>query len=146
MTNGLDCLGAEEAPRPRKLPTKRLIFALGAGALGALFVPKHRVLGFLNAAALASNIDAVHMKERTWKEAVKRVGRHLVATAASLAMPRHPAIGYVGGAIAADLLIDDEGGGIIEEWSEYEGIRDRDVIDVSFSEEKPSTALVKVDK
>jgi len=142
--DGLDLLGAEAPPR-LQMSLGRTLLALGAGAVGALLIPKHRVLGFLNASALASNTYAIAKKERSFKDAAKRMGRHVVATAGSLAMPNHPAIGYVAGAVAADLLIDGEGGGIIEEWSRYEGARDGDIIDAKFTEGPPqaSTALVK---
>jgi hypothetical protein len=47
--------------------------------------------------------------------------------------------------VAADLLIDGEGGGIIEEWADYEGIGrlDENVVDAEFTE-TPSRALTKV--
>jgi hypothetical protein len=120
--DGFDLLGAEAvAPRP-SLSAKRTALAIAAGALGAVLVPKHPVLAFLNAAALASNAHAAAVEERTWSDAFRRMGRHVVATAGSLAMPKYPAIGYVAGAVAADLFIDGEGGGIIEEWADFEGV------------------------
>jgi hypothetical protein len=138
--NGLDLLGADvEAAAPKKpITLGRGVVAVAAGALGALAWPAHRTLGFLNAAALASNTHAVVTGDRSWKDGVKRMGRHIVASAGSLALPNHPAIGYVAGAIAADLLIDGDGGGIIEEWARYE-----DVIDGEVVESKPTAAIVK---
>jgi hypothetical protein len=57
-------------------------------------------------------------------------------------------MGYVAGAVAADMFIDGEGGGIIEEWTDYEGIRSSprgEVIDVQYTETKsPGVALQKV--
>jgi hypothetical protein len=143
--NGFDYLGAELV-KPAPMSWGRGILALAAGALGAVLVPKHPMLAFLNTAALASNVHAVAKGERTAKDAIKRMGRHVVATAGSLALPKYPAMGYVAGAIAAELLIDGEGGGIIEEWSDYEGIRNtpkREVLDAEFSEVKPTKALVR---
>lgn len=144
MSSGFDCLGAEVI-RPARPPVSwgRSVLAVGAGILGAVLIPKHPVLAFLNAAAVASNVHAVIQKDRTAKDAIKRVGRHIVATAGSLALPQHPAVGYIAGAIAADLLMDGEGGGIIEEWSEYEGIVDHPkVVDAEFVEAQPG--IVKV--
>jgi hypothetical protein len=119
--DGLDILGADAIAKP-SLSLKRLSLAVTAGALGALLVPRHPVLAFMNAAALASNTLAVEEGERSWPDALKRMGRHIVATAGSLALPTYPAIGYVAGAVAADLFIDNEGGGIIEEWADFEGV------------------------
>jgi hypothetical protein len=144
--DGLDQLGADDATKRTPLTFRRSLIAVAAGAASALLVPKHPVLAFLNGAALASNAHAVATGERTWKAAIKRMGRHVVATAGSFAMPKYPAFGYVAGAIAGDMLIDDEGGGIIEEWEDYEGVRDvrspnATIIEGEFVEE--STALVK---
>lgn len=121
---------------------ERSVVSIVAGAIGASLVPSHPVLAFLNTAALAGNTHAVLKKERTVKDAAKRLGQHLVATAGSLAMPSYPAIGYVAGAIAADLLIDGKGGGIVEEMMP-------DVIDAEIVEERPApktTALVQVER
>jgi len=145
MTSGFDILSAERPRRP--LPVKRTLIALAAGAIGAVLVKKHPVLAFLGTAAVASNTHAVVVGERTLKEAIKRVGRHVVATAGSLSVPKYPAMGYVAGAVAADLFIDGEGGGIIEEFTDYEGIRSSirsEVIDAEYTETKsPGVALQK---
>ena len=141
--SGFDLLGAE-AVKP-SLSLKRLSVALAAGAVGAVLVPRHPMLGFLNAAALASNALAVEEEERTWPQAIKRMGKHIVATAASLAMPTHPAIGYVAGAVAADMLIDGEGGGLIQEWADFEGVspvKDENIIDAEIVSDN-TKALVK---
>ena len=140
--NGFDFLGAESV-KP-SLSMKRLTIALATGALSAVLVPKHPMLAFLNGAALASNTLAVEEGERTWPEAIKRMGRHVVATAASLALPKYPAMGYVAGAVAADLLIDNEGGGIIEEWADFEGVpkSDDNIIDAEIVSDN-TKALVK---
>lgn len=47
-----------------------------------------------------------------------------MAVAGSLAMPTHPAVGYVAGAVAGDLLIDGDGSGIVEEFAHYAGVRE----------------------
>lgn len=146
VKHGFDILGAE-LPK-RQLPVTRTLIALGAGALGAMLVPKHPVLAFLGTAAAASNAHAVVAGERDWKAAVKRMGRHVVATVGSLSVPKYPAMGYVAGAVAADMLIDGEGGGLIEEFTAYEGITSPsrgEVIDAEFTETKsPGVALQKV--
>lgn len=146
MKDGFDILGAE-LPH-RKLPVTRTLLALVAGALGAVTVKKHPVLAFLGTAALASNAHAVAVGERSIKQAVQRLGRHVVATAGSLSVPKYPAMGYVAGAVAADMLIDGEGGGLIEEFTDYEGIRSSikgEVIDAEYTETKsPGVALQKV--
>jgi hypothetical protein len=146
VISGFDILGAEPPRQPISL--KRTLVALGAGAVGALLVPKHPVLAFLGIAAAASNTHAVLAEERTMKQAIQRMGRHIVATVGSLSVPKFPAMGYVAGAVAADLFIDGEGGGIIEEFTDYEGIRSSlrgDVIDAEFTETKsPGVALQKV--
>lgn len=140
--DGFDLLGAESV-KPA-LSFKRMTVALAAGALGAVLVPRHPVLAFMNAAALASNVQAVEEGERTWPQAIKRMGRHIVATAGSLALPTHPGIGYVAGAIAADLFIDHEGGGLIEEWADFEGVStpDPNIIDAEIVSDN-TKALVK---
>ncbi len=85
----------------------------------------HPVLAFLGFSAVAGNAHAVATKERTWKQAAERVGRHVVAVAGSLAMPKHPVVGYVAGAVAADLLLDDDKhSGILDEWAHYAGVRE----------------------
>lgn len=146
MIHGFDILGAE-VPR-RQLPVKRTLLALAAGAVGAVLVKKHPVLAFLGTAAAASNAHAVATGERTFKQAAQRMGRHIVATVGSLSVPKYPAMGYVAGAVAADLFIDGEGGGIIEEFTDYEGIRSSlrgDVIEAEYTETKsPGVALQKV--
>lgn len=145
--NGLDLLGAETPPTHHPLSLSRGAVALGAGVFGALVFRRHPALAFLNASALASNTHAVVTGERKWRDAVKRMGRHVVASAGSLAMPSYPVIGYVAGAVAADLLIDGEGGGIIEEWARYENVVDAhdDIIDAEIVDEKPNNtkALVR---
>lgn len=146
MTHGFDILGAE-VPK-RQLPIKRTLIALASGVVGMVLVKKHPVLAFLGTAAAASNAHAVISGERTVTQAIKRMGRHIVATAGSLSVSKYPALGYVAGAVAADMFIDGEGGGIIEEFADYEGIRSSlrgDVIDAEFTETKsPGVALQRV--
>jgi hypothetical protein len=145
VNHGFDILGAELPARP--LPVKRTMLALTAGVVGAVLVKKHPVLAFLGTAAAASNVHAVISGERTMKQAIQRMGRHVVATVGALAVPKYPAMGYVAGAVGADLFIDGEGGGIIEEFTDYEGIRSTlrgEVIDAEFTEIKsPGVALQK---
>lgn len=149
--DGLDCLGAEIIkPASRKIPWARSAVALAAGAVGAVLVPKHPVLAFLGVAAATSNAHAVVQGDRTVKDALRRMGKHVVATVGSLSVPKYPAMGYVAGAVAADLFIDGEGGGILEEFADYEGIRSKkkpsgDIIDAEFTETKtPGQVLQKV--
>ncbi len=124
-TCGLDILGAEPAGgMVRQVSLSSTAVSLGVGALGAFLSKKHPVLGFLGASALASNIHAVAAGDRTWRNAGRRIGKHVMAVAGSLAMPKHPAVGYVAGAVAGDLLIDGDGSGIVEEWAHYAGVRD----------------------
>jgi hypothetical protein len=145
MNDAFDLLGAETPITPKVMTWMRGALALGTGILGAVLIPKHPVLAFLNGAALASNVHAVATGDRKLADAGKRMGRHIVATASSLALPKYPAIGYVAGAIAADMLIDGEGGGIIEEWADYEGIRslpkkeasNQKIVDAEFTESQP---------
>jgi hypothetical protein len=145
MRSGFDILGATP---PRAITPQRTLLALAAGAVGAVLVKKHPMLAFLGSAALASNMHAVAVGERTLKQAIQRMGRHVVATAGSLSVPKYPAIGYIAGAVAADMFIDGEGGGIIEEFTDYEGIRSSlrgDVIEAEYTETKsPGVALQKV--
>jgi len=134
-------LGAEPAVQHHQFSWSRGTIAVVAGVLGAIVLRRsHPVLGFLNFSALASNTHAVVKKERRWQDAGRRMGRHFIATAGSLALPKYPIIGYVAGAVGADMLIDGEGSGVIEEWSRYTGIGNKDVIDVDYVEE-PQTAL-----
>ena len=150
IISGFDLLGADPIPA-RPMSWTRGALALAAGAVGAVLVPKHPVLAFLGTAAAASNTHAVLTGERTVKAAVKRMGRHIVASAGSLSVPKYPAMGYIAGAVAAEMFIDGEGGGILEEFADYEGIRDSkrdskprgEIIDAEIVEDKPSTALVK---
>ena len=143
--SGFDLLGVETPPK-HPLPLQRSVIAVATGALGAVLMPKHPMLAFLGGAAVASNVHAAASGDRTWSDAVRRVGRHIVATAGSLALPKYPAIGYIAGAIAADLLIDGQGGGLIEEWTEYEGVRDtpkqENIVDAEIVSDN-SKALVK---
>lgn len=136
--HGLDFLGAELPIKPSaRIPISLSAgaVALVAGAIGAAICRKHPVLAFLSASALASNAHALATKNRTLTEAGKRMGKHVVAVAGSLALQSHPAVGYIAGAVAADLLLDGTGGGIVEEWAHYAGVRDApervEIIDVT---------------
>lgn len=146
--SGLDLLGADEIPKRTKVTfglTKhaaRDTFALVAGVVGAFVGRKHPVLSFLGASATASNVHAVATGDRSVKNAARRLGRHVVATASSLTLPSHPVIGYMAGAVAADLLLNDEDGGLVGEFVRVTGTDG--ILDAEFTEVKPtSTALVK---
>jgi len=135
---GFDYMGAEELQlQPPRVTWQRVVVSLVAGVLGSRLFPKHPVLSFLGSAALASNVHAAATGEKSWYGAIRRVGCHVVATAGSLALPKHPAIGYVAGAIAGDLLLDGEGGGIVEEWMRG---RKQKSIDVQLVEMQPVDA------
>lgn len=122
---GLDILGADEIKNlARPISWSSTAVSAGVGVLGALAWRRHPVLGFLGASALASNVHAVAAGDRGWKAAGKRMGKHLVAVAGALALPSHPAVGYVAGAVAGELLLDGDGSGIVEEWAHYAGVRD----------------------
>jgi hypothetical protein len=96
--------------------------SLIAGGLGAVLVRQHPVLAFIGFSAVAGNAHAVATGVSTWKKAAERLGQHAVATAGALALPKHPVIGYVAGAVAAELLIDDEGAGVLDEWAHRAGL------------------------
>jgi hypothetical protein len=134
---GLDYLGAVPLVQKPRIQWGRTALTLAAGTIGALVFRKHPVLAFIDAAALASNTHAVITGDKTLKNAVRRMGCHVVATAGSLALPSYPAIGYVAGAIAGDLLLDGEGGGIVEQLTH----NDNKMIEAEIVE--PSKAMVK---
>ena len=139
---GLDLLGADTQPaaRPPVALSKALRgvgLTLGGGVLGLLAWRPHPILGALTGMVLAGNAHALVTKDKTWKQAAKRVGCHAVAVAGSLAVPAYPALAYVGASIAANLLIDSEG--LAEEWKRIR--EEREVIDVTPDHE--TKALVK---
>lgn len=147
--DGIDLLGAEPVLMARKVSLSRTVFAGLAGFIAAALTPKHPVLAFIGVGALASNAHAVATGDRTLKQAMRRMGRHVIATAGSLALPPFPLIGYGAGAVAGELLFDGEGGGIIEELLDYEGvtkapaISQDNIIDAEFTEAPTTKALVK---
>jgi hypothetical protein len=142
-TDGLVLLGAETQTKPaRPVSLSSTALSIGVGTIAALAYPKHPVLLFLGTSALASNVHAVATGNRTWKEAARRIGRHIVAAAGSLALPSNPAVGYVAGAIAGDLLLDGSGGGIIEEWAHYAGVEWAHYAGVQ--EERPAVEVIDV--
>jgi hypothetical protein len=132
---GLDMLGTESREIARPVSWSSTAIATGVGIVGAVAWRKHPVLGFLGASALASNVHAVVAGDRIWKDAGRRIGKHVMAVAGALAMPKHPAVGYVAGAVAGELLIDGDGGGIVEEWAHYAGVREApqkvEIVDVT---------------
>jgi hypothetical protein len=145
--DGFDLLGAELAPDHVHLSWTRSTVALAAGTVAALLWRKHPVLAFLGAAAVTSNAHAAAVGDRTWRGAMRKLGRHIVATAGSLALPTYPAIGYIAGAVAGDLLIDGDGGGIIEEWAQHAGVEEPrrvEIVDVTpVKPDNQTKALVK---
>jgi hypothetical protein len=143
-----DRLGADSQPAhprwaPPPLSWSASAIAIAAGVAGALLWRKHRVLGFLGLSALASNAHAVAAGDRTWKVGAERVGRHVVATAGSLALPSHPAIGYVAAAVAAELLLDDKEGGLLVEWAHYAGVKERGAVPKDAIDVTPVKALAE---
>ena len=130
-----DFLGAEEEQPKNPMPANRAALTLGAGILGALIFRKHPVLGFIGASTVVANTHAVYQKDKSPREALQRVGQYIVGIAGALALPKHPALAFGAAFIAADALIDGDGGGVIEEWAKYGGVK--------LHKEEPSTALVK---
>lgn len=114
----LALLGADrEVVRRKVRPSiSSAAVAVIGGAVGSALSGAHPVLGFLGGATVAGNAYGLARGDRTWKQAAERVGRHVVAAAGSLALPSHPVIGWCAGALAADLLMDEDDGGIIDEW------------------------------
>lgn len=141
----LHLLGVESIERPiRRLSRSGAVVSLAGLAAGALLWREHPVLGAFGGAALASNVHGLATRRLTWREAGTDLGRHVVATAGSLALPRHPAIGYMAAAIAAELLIDGEGGGLVERAAQHiTGPRRVEVIDAEVVPSKKTTALAK---
>lgn len=135
--DGLSLLGADAAVnRPQR---QRVTLAVAAAAVSALLFRKsHPVLAAIGGAALASNVHAVATGERSWKVAAKRLGRHAAAAAGSLAMPKYPAIGWLGAAAAANMLIAGEGDGVLDEWvgSAKHYWRGGEVIDAEIVEQR----------
>lgn len=133
----LDLLGADSPTQPEvyrhrpRLSLSGALLSIAAGAAGSLLWRKHPVLGFLGGSAVAGNVHAAATGDQSWKEAGERMGRHVVATAGSLALPAHPALGYVAAAFAADLLLDDKGGGVFADWAHHIAKREPEVIDVT---------------
>jgi len=101
--NGLLVLGADEPPRENN-SLKLAAGLLGGVLLGALW-GKHRALGVLNGFALGNNLSRIWLREISLRRGVENVGAHLVATAGSLALPSHPVIGYLAGALGGSMFI-----------------------------------------
>lgn len=113
--NALMLLGAEDmqGKHPWWQP---LVASLGGGVLGAVLWRKHWLLATLLGTAAGRNIYGVYVKERDWKDGVRNMGQHLTATAGALALPTHPLVGYLAGAVAGEVLIDGKGNGLLEQW------------------------------
>ena len=119
FAGGLDyfAVGSAQPTVQHKIAWQPFAVTAGAGVLGSLLWTKHPVLGFLGASALGSNVFDVARGSERWQTAGRRLGKHVVAVAGSLAMPHHPMFGYIAGAVAGDLLIDGDGSGVIESWA-----------------------------
>ena len=107
-----EMLGAQEIKKPELLgksdPWIATVATLAGGTAGALLWRKHQVLGLLNGFAVGGNVARVATKEITLRRAAENLGAHVVATASSLGLPSHPAIGYVAGAAGANLFLRRE--------------------------------------
>lgn len=120
MVRSLEMLGAETVRiRPVEMTRGNFAASVAGGFLGMILWPRHWLLGILGGSALGSNVHAVSTGRRTWKQAARRMGQHVVATAGSLAVPSHPAVAYAAAAVAADLVLDDEGHGLLSEWAHH---------------------------
>lgn len=147
----LELLGAETPPPRSKLPARlrpvtraNLLASIAGGVAGLLAWRRHPVLGFLGGSVLANSTHDVATGERTWVQAGERVGQAVVATASSLALPSHPALGYVAGAVASSFLINEDGDGFLQEWAHRTRrlkADDPNVIDAEVT--PPTTALVR---
>lgn len=102
-----DLIGASVSPDPprRAASLGAVAVSIGGGLLGLCLWRRHPVLGLLGGAALAGNAHGLATGERTWKEAARNLATHAAAGTASLHLPSHPALGWIGGAVAADLLL-----------------------------------------
>lgn len=133
--DGLNALGAEPIltePTTGSL-VGRTAFSLLAGATAAALFNQRPVLAFIGGAAVAGNLFAFSQSERTGRQVVKNLGRHAVAIAGSLALPKYPAWGYIAGAVAGNLLLSDDEDGLFDA-----------IIDVKKRRRaEQSTALVK---
>lgn len=106
-----DMLGAREGfLNPREAASAGDSWAavaatLAGGAAGALVWRRHPVLGLLNGFALGGNTARVLTGEIPIRRAAENLGAHAIATAVSLGLPSHPAIGYVAGAASANIFL-----------------------------------------
>src|SRR5574341_1916134 len=82
---------------------KQALPGLVAGVVGALLWPKHRVLGFLGAAAIAGNAYPLLKGDRA--RALDGLGIVGAGLAGSLAWKRHPAIGYIGASVLTATVV-----------------------------------------
>lgn len=121
MVRSLEMLGAEHPVqiRPVEMTRGNLAATFSGGLLGMILWRRHWLLGILGGSALGSNAHAVSTGRRTWKQAARRMGQHVVATAGALAVPSHPAVAYVAAAVAADLVLNGEGHGLLSEWAHH---------------------------
>ena len=108
-------LGAEVEIKDRPWWQPLLASIAGAATVAALW-KSHRNLGGMIGLVLGRNAFGVVVKDRTWQEAGRNVGQHVIATVGSLSIPSHPVMGWFAGAIAGDVLIDGHGGGLLEQW------------------------------
>ncbi len=120
--SSLDFIGATEPAAFSDHPVAPLAITIGAGVVGAALWRAHPVLGFLGASGLASNAHGYASSRLTLKQTGVNVGQHLAAVAGSLALGSHPAIGYVAGMLAADLILDGRSTAAANEWTQRSGI------------------------
>ena len=116
MSSELMILGAEYLEQPSRPWWQPLLAMAAGGALAAALWRKHWLLAAILGTTIGRNAYGVVIKERTWETAGRNIGSQCVAIAGSLALPSHPAVGYLAGAVAGDVLIDGHGGGLLEQW------------------------------
>jgi hypothetical protein len=121
-----EMLGAEpvkDKPKPSSMIP--VAATIAGGALGMLLWSmfpragkKHPVLGLLDGMALGGNIARFMTGEISLRRAGENLGAHLVATAASLAMPEYPTVGYLSGAFGASLFFQKRDDSYLERLDE----------------------------
>lgn len=79
--------------------------SIGGSLLGLVLWRAHPVLGFLGGAAIAGNAYELATRRQSVSQATRNLGTHAAAIAASLSVPAFPALAWIGGAVAADLLL-----------------------------------------
>lgn len=129
--SSLDFIGATEPAAFSGHPIAPIAITIGAGVVGAALWRSHPILGFLGASGLASNAHGYASSRLTLKQTGANVGQHLAAVAGSLALGSHPAIGYVAGMLAADLILDGRSVAATKDWTQRTGIVEPELIDIA---------------